>query len=68
MNSHRYFGILQEKLARHLEIHQCDTFMHDKAKTVTDWLQPNGFSVMDWPGNSPEFVAYSETKSVSTKT
>ena len=50
---HRYLGILQETC------NTLGTFMHDatpchKAKTVTDWLQQNGFSVLDWPCNSPD--------------
>ena len=42
-----------------MNVHQCDTFMHDDApcyrsKLVNLFLQENQVKVLDWPGSSPD--------------
>ena len=59
MNGSRHLDVLKEKLRLHLNVHQCDTFMHDRApchrsKLVSSFLQENPVKVLDWSGSSPD--------------
>jgi len=59
MNGDRYLGVLEEKLIPWMNFHRVDKFLQDgapchKAKKVTTFLASQPFSVMDWPGNSPD--------------
>ena len=58
MSIFRYLNVLKEKLELHMNLHQCDTFMHNGApchrlKLVSAFLPENQVKVLDWPGNSP---------------
>ena len=53
----RYLNVLKEKLELYMNVHQCDTFMHDDApchrsKLVSSFLQENQVKVLDCSGNS----------------
>ena len=59
MNGSRYLNVLKEKLELYMNVHQCDTFMHDDAPChrstlVSSFLQENQVKVLDWQGNSPD--------------
>ena len=59
MNGSKCLNVLNKKLGLHINIHQCDTFMHNAAlchrsKLVSSFLQENQVKVLDWPGNSPD--------------
>ena len=62
MNGYRYLNVLKEKLKLLMNIHQCDTFMHNgtpchRSKLVSSFLQENQVKVLDCPGNSPHVHA-----------
>ena len=59
MNGDRYMEVLREKLFPWMELHKVDKFLQDgapchKSKKVMALLKEQPFSVMDWPGNSPD--------------
>ena len=61
MNSDRYSMVLEEKLFPWMRIHGCKSFLQDsapchKSKKSMALLksQENNFTVLDWPGNSPD--------------
>jgi hypothetical protein len=59
MNADRYRTVLETKLFPWVARLNCKSFLQDgapchKAKKVTELLARQSFSVMDWPGNSPD--------------
>jgi transposase len=59
MNGERYMEMLREKLLFWMKHHKATHFLQDgalchKSKKVMAFLQEQSFSVMDWPGNSPD--------------
>lgn len=59
MNSAVYLDLLKEKLLSHMNILDCEYFLHDsapchKAKSVNLWLSEHNVNVIKWPGNSPD--------------
>jgi hypothetical protein len=59
MNSERYQQTLEDHLLPFMQIHQCTHFLQDGApchasKKTKAFLAEQPFSVMDWPGNSPD--------------
>jgi len=55
-----YLNVLKEKLPTFMSIHRTTFFQHDgapshKTKSVSDWLQQEGYQILGpWPGNSPD--------------
>ena len=59
MKMDRYMSVLEEKLFPWMGFHHVTQFLQDgapchKAKRVTVLLASQDFTVMDWPGNSPD--------------
>jgi transposase len=59
MNGERYKGVMEENLIPFMNYHRAKTFMHDgapchRSKKVTEVLKKEKFSILDWPGNSPD--------------
>ena len=59
MNGAKYLDLLKDKLKLHMDVHECNTFMHEgapchKAKVVTSYLKKEKVEVLPWPGNSPD--------------
>ena len=59
MTGRRYKMILVKHLARSMEEHGCQIFMHDgapchTAKIIKSYLVSKGIECMPWPGNSPD--------------
>lgn len=60
INAKVYLSILKDKLPNFMAIHKCSKFQHDgapchSAKTVTKWIQEQGFELIHpWPGSSPD--------------
>ena len=59
MNSDKYMEVLKEKLFPWMGFHGVSKFLQDRApcyksKKVMAFLKEQEFSVMDWPGNSPD--------------
>jgi hypothetical protein len=59
MNSQMYMSVLREKLFPWMEMHGVTRFLQDGAPCHTSklsmaLLRQQNFSVMDWPGNSPD--------------
>ena len=59
MNADRYIAVLEEKLFPWMQMQKVDKFLQDgapchKAKRVMALLKQQPFTVMDWPGNSPD--------------
>lgn len=59
INGDRYLSMLKDKLRPHMDIHGCTIFMHDgapchRAKKVTEFIKSPSFTILEWPGNSPD--------------
>lgn len=60
-NAQKYLELLQDKLGIHVHVHSCSIFMHDGApchkakKGVNEHLQKIKITILEWPGNSPNF-------------
>ena len=59
MNASTYLDLLKEKLSTHMTIHSTGILMHDgapchRAKVVSQWLDSEDITVLEWPGNSPD--------------
>ena len=59
MNGPKYVELLKEMLKLHMHVHGCTIFMQDGApyhrlKVAIEFLKNNTFSVLEWPGNSPD--------------
>ncbi len=59
MNSERYLEVLESKLFPYMELHKVGHFLQDgapchKSKRVMGVLKEKPFTVIDWPGNSPD--------------
>ena len=59
MNTPRYIAVLEEKMLPEFRARRLDWFLQDgapchKSKGTMSFLEQNGVSVMDWPGNSPD--------------
>ena len=59
MNGTKYLDLLKDKLEIHMNVHECNVFMHDgapchRAKSVKSFLREKNIDFLDWPGNSPD--------------
>ena len=59
MNGERYQDVLENHLLPFMEIHQATHFLQDGApchafKRIKQFLATKPFTVIDWPGNSPD--------------
>ena len=59
VNAQIYLDILKERLQRSMTILNCQIFQQDSApchtaKSVKNWMQSEGVTVLEWPGNSPD--------------
>jgi transposase len=59
MNGERYKGVMEENLIPFMNYHRAKTFMQDgapchRSKKVMEVLKKEKFSILDWPGNSPD--------------
>ena len=59
MNGERYQSVLEDHLLQFMDIHGCTHFLQDGApchasKRIKTFLATQNFSVIDWPGNSPD--------------
>ena len=59
MNGERYQSILEDHLLQFMDVHGCTHFRQDRApchasKRIKTFLATQNFSVIDWPGNSPD--------------
>ena len=56
MNGTKYLDLLKDKLEIHMNVHECNVFMHDgapchRAKSVKSFLREKNIDFLDWPGN-----------------
>ena len=54
MNDKKYLDMLKNKLEMHMNIHDCNIFMHDGApchrdKIVSEFLKNKKIDILDWP-------------------
>lgn len=59
MNGDRYKMVMEENLIPFMNYHRAKTFMQDgapchRSKKVMEVLRKEKFSILDWPGNSPD--------------
>ena len=59
MNGQRYKEVLDSHLLPFMRIHNCRFFLQDgapchKSKVVMESLKKEKFTIIDWPGNSPD--------------
>jgi transposase len=59
MNGERYKGVMEERLIPFMNFHRAKTFMQDgapchRSKMVMEVLKKEKFSILNWPGNSPD--------------
>ena len=55
-----FLELLKEKLKIHLNVHQCDTFIHDgaschRSKLVGSFIKR--IKALYWPGNNPDLIS-----------
>ena len=60
MNSERYIELLETHFLQMFSLHECQIFMQDgapchKSKKVMKWFKDHNITLLEWPGNSPDF-------------